>query len=173
MKFVVLISPRDFSDETISMIKLLFDRWGVRYDIASYTKGECVGSHGAVYKPDINAGKISTSDYDGIILIDGEGINSYKLHEFRPLLDLLSLFDDKKKRICAINNAIKVVAKANIIKGKRISTPRDEEVVRLVTLFRGLPSENQIEIADNLITIKDHRNLEESIGSFLDYIKAR
>jgi putative intracellular protease/amidase len=173
MKFAVLISPKDFSDETISMIKLLFDRWNVGYDIASYTKGECVGNHGAIYRPDINAGKISTQNYDGIILVDGEGINSYKLHEFRPLLDLLSLFDEKKKRICAINNAIKIIAKANIIKGKRISTPRDEETVRLVTLFHGLPSENQIEMADNLITIKDHRNLEESMGSFLDYIKAR
>jgi len=173
MKFAILISPRDFRDESISMVRLLFDRWNVQYDIASYTKGECIGSHGVVYRPNINAGKIASSDYDGIILIDGEGIESYKLHEFRPLLDLLSLFDEKKKKICAISNAIKIVAKANIIKGKRISVPKDEETRRIVMLFHGLPSDNQMEIADNLVTIKDHRNLEESIGSFLDYIKVR
>jgi hypothetical protein len=170
MKFLIFIPPKDFKDESVAALKLFFDRWGVDYQITSYSTKECIGYHGAIYKPDINTNKIDESQYNGIIIVDGKGIDSYKIYEFRPFLDIILRFNRDKKYIGAMGNAIKILAKANIIKDRKISTPEDQETKRAVSLFHGTPSENDIEIDGNIITIKDTRNMESSIQKVLEHI---
>ncbi|MFI5412320.1 MAG: DJ-1/PfpI family protein [Candidatus Micrarchaeales archaeon] len=170
MKFLVFIAPNNFKDETVSMIKNFFNKWGVEYQITSYSNKDCVGYHGVVIKPDVNAGKVSASDYDGIILVDGNGMEEYKLFEYRPLLDTVMLFNEKGKLIVAINNSIKVTARANIIKDKKIATPELDELKRLVLLFHGIPSENGMEISGNIVTIKESRGLEVPLQEMLQHI---
>ena len=153
MNFLVFIAPNNFRDETVSMLRLFFDRWGIQYTITSYANKDCTGAHGAVYKPGINTAKVIPSDYNGIIIVDGDGIDDYKLTEYRPLLDLLLHYNNSGKFIGAFNNAIKVVARANIIKDKKIATPRDPEARRMVALFKGVPSEKPIEVSGNIITM--------------------
>jgi len=167
MKFAIFIAPKDFKDETVSMLKNIFDKWGIQYSIASYANKECIGYHGAVCKPNINAARISPMDFDGIMLVDGKGFDDYRLFEYRPLLDTLMLFNERGKYVGAINNAIKAVARANIIKDKKISMPQEEELKRLVLLFHGVPSEENIEMAGNLITIKNSTGLELSLRTLL------
>ncbi|MCL4411610.1 DJ-1/PfpI family protein [Candidatus Marsarchaeota archaeon] len=170
MTFLVFLPPKDFRDETLNMVKLFFDRWRVPYKITSYSKGTCIGRHGETVKPDINTGMVSAQDYDGIVLVDGAGIDSYKLYEFRPLLDLMMQFDAAKKYIAAIDNSVKIVARANIIKGKGISTPSDEETKRLVVLFHGVPTENEVEFASNIITIRNGSGVERGMDEMLSRI---
>jgi putative intracellular protease/amidase len=167
MKFLVFIAPKDFKDETLTMIRTFFDRWGVQYTITSYSNKECVGYHGALCKPDINAGKVSTLDYDGIILVDGKGIEDYRLFEYRPLLDMLLQFNEKKKMIGAVSNAIKIVARANIIRDKKVSMPDDEETKRLILLFHGVPSDNAVEVSGNIVTIGSSSGLETPLQEML------
>jgi protease I len=167
MRFLIFLAPKDFHDETFKMLRLFFDRWNVEYKITSYSKTECHGRHGEVVKPDINAGVVVPSEYDGIVLVGGSGIDSYKLFDFRPLLDLLMQFNAAHKRIIAVDSAIKVVARANIIKGKGISTPENEETKRLVLLFHGIPTQNNIEFADNIVTIRDPASMEETLDEMI------
>ncbi len=170
MKFAIFIAPKDFKDETVSMLKRVFEKWGVQYSIASYANKDCIGYHGAVYKPDINAAKISPMDFDGIVLADGKGFEDYRLFEYRPLLDTITMFNERGKYVGAINNAIKAVARANIIKDKKIAMPQEEEMRRLILLFHGIPSNEGIEIAGNLVTIKNSTNLEISLRELLQHI---
>ncbi|MGC8586250.1 MAG: DJ-1/PfpI family protein [Candidatus Micrarchaeia archaeon] len=170
MRLLVFITPRDFKDETLSMLKLFFDKWGVEYKIGSYASGDCTGYHGAVYKPEVNLSKVSTLDFDGIVLVDGNGIETYKIYEYRPLLDLVMKFNDSRKHIIAVGNAVKVLAKANIVKGKSVAMPDDNEIKRLVLLFHGVPSSENLSIADNLVTVKDSEYLEESMGKILAHL---
>jgi putative intracellular protease/amidase len=170
MRLLVFVTPKDFRDETISSLKIFFDKWGVDYKIGSYSMNDCVGYHGAVYKPDVNVGKISTLDFDGIVLVDGKGIESYKIYEYRPLLDLVSKFNDGRKPIIALGNATKILARANIINGKHISIPKDDEIRRLVILFHGVPSESNLELADNLVTVGNTMELEEQMNKILAHL---
>ena len=171
MKFLVFIAPNNFRDETVSTIKVFFERWGVDYDISSYSKKECVGAHGAVYNPSINTNVAAVANYDGIVLVDGNGVEDYKLYEYRPLLDLLLKFNSQNKIIGAVNNAIKVVARANIINGKKVAVPEDIETKRTVLLFHGVPSEKNVEISGNIVTIKGG-SLEEQVQELLQHIGA-
>lgn len=171
MKLAIFLPPRDFKDESASMIKLFLDKWGVKYDITSYTSKDCIGSHGAVYRPTINTGKVSSSEYGGIILVDGNGVESYKLYDYRPLLDLVMNFNNARKYIVGIDNVVKILARANIIKDRKVATDgKDKEELRLITLFRGIPSENGLEVAGNLITVKDSSMIEESMQAILEHI---
>ncbi len=169
MRFLIFIPPKDFRDESVSIVKLFFDKWDVDYKITSYTSGDCIGSHGAVYRPDIHASKVSSEEYDGIVLIDGNGVDLYKLYDYRPLLDLMLKFNNARRYIISISNAAKIPARANIVKDKRVSTD-DKETVRLVNLFHGVPSGSKFELAGNLISIKSSSDIEESMQMVLQHI---
>ncbi|MEM3227887.1 MAG: DJ-1/PfpI family protein [Candidatus Micrarchaeaceae archaeon] len=170
MKFLVFVAPKDFKDESVEMVKMFLDRWKIESRLSSYSKKDCVGYHGAIYPLDVNTNKVDPSDYDGIVLIDGKGIDSYRLFEFRPLLDLLVQFDNSRKFICAIGNATRILARANIIKGKKIAKPGDEETRRAVVLFHGVPAEESFAISDNIITISGYENIEEAMPKMLERI---
>jgi putative intracellular protease/amidase len=167
MKLLIFITPHEFRDESLSTVRLFFDKWNVGYSISSYSNKDCVGSHGVVCKTDINTGKAQADDFDGVVLIDGKGIESYKIYDFRPLLDLMTKFNDRKKPIITIENSIKIPARANIIKGRKIAMPDDQESKRLVELFHGVPSEGAVEVADNLISIRSHQELEGAMQTVL------
>jgi putative intracellular protease/amidase len=170
MKALIFIPPNDYKDETLKIIREFFDKWRVSYSISSFSNKECVGSHGGVCKLDINTSKAQISDYDGILLLDGKGIDQYKIYEFRPLLDIINEFHKRGKFIAAISNGIKIAARANVIKDKKISLPKDEETKKLVMLFRGIPSENNIMADGNIYTIKDSSKLDETLPELLGHL---
>jgi protease I len=163
MKILIFIAPNDYKDETLEKLKLLLSKWGVKYAISSYSKKECRGYHGAVCMPDVNTNSVSTEDYDGLIIVDGKGIDSYKLYDFRPLLDLVLKFGASKKQVCAIGNSVKVLARANIVKGIKVATPDDEEAKRLVLLFHGIPTNDAYAINENISTIRDSNNMDSAV----------
>lgn len=167
MRFLIVIAPQDFKDESLAMVKLFFGRWKIDYEIGSYTNGQCTGYHGAVYKPTVSMSGVRSSDYDGILIIDGPGLETTRMYEYRPLLDILTLFSGNGKYVGAMGNAIKVVARANIIKDLRVSTPDSEDVSRMVQLFHGIPSRERLEMDKRLITIRDTSNLEIPLQEML------
>lgn len=169
MRFLIFLPPKEFRDESASIVKLFFDKWDVDYKITSYTSSNCTGSHGAIYKTDINTSSVSSDGYDGIVLIDGNGIDLYKLYDYRPLLDLMLKFNNAKKYIIGISNSVKIPARANIIKDRRVSTG-DKDTLRLVNLFHGIQSENSLEMSGNLITIKDAADVEDLMQRILEYM---
>ncbi|ASI14250.1 PfpI family non-peptidase-like protein stress response protein YhbO [Candidatus Mancarchaeum acidiphilum] len=169
MKFLVFIEPKDFKDETLKSIKMFFERWDVNYKISSYTKDSCVGMHGDVVDIDFNTNLVNPDNFDGLILVDGKGIDEYKLYEFRPLLDLVMLFNNSNKWIIAFGNAVGLVARANVINNRKIATiESDSEVTRFVKLFHGTPSRKELEFDGNLITIKDSSKSNELFDTILE-----
>lgn len=153
MKAAILITPRDFKDESVSTTKRTLEKWHVDTFIACYSMSECTGYHGATYRPDIDASKIHPDDYDALILIDGQGVDLYKLHDYRPLLDTVKLFHMHNKLVAGIGNAVKILARANIISDTKIAFPNIEEVRRLVILYKGVPSKNFVELDKGILTL--------------------
>ncbi len=173
MKFLVFIPPNEFKDETLSITKTFFDKWGISYDITSYSTKDCTGMHGAVQKLTVNANKADPYQYDGILLVDGNGVDKYKLPEFRPLLDILLKLNNTNKYIAAIGNAQRIIAKANVIKGKKVAAPQDAETKRTVQVFHGTLSDKGVEIDGNIITVRDSTSLEESMNTILQHLGIR
>lgn len=170
MKALLIIPPKDFRDETLSMTKLLLGKWGVTPVIASYTKeGKvCVGAHGAMYKPDMNATKLTSEGFAAIMIIDGQGVDAYNLHDFMPLAILVKDFMDNKKIVAALGNSVKVIARANIITDRKVAAPKDDEVSRLIRIYRGKESENEIEFDKQLLTAKSNAKLDLFLNTLIE-----
>lgn len=170
MKTLIIIPPRDFRDETVAMVRLMLGKWGITPVIASYTKEgkECVGAHGATYLPDVNATKLTSEGYDSLIIIDGPGIERYKLEEFRPLTQLITDFVDNKKIVAALGNSVKVVARANVITDRKIAAPKDEEIAKMIRIYHGKESENEMEYDRYLLTARSNIKLDAFLNLMLE-----
>lgn len=170
MKALIIIPPKDFRDETVSMARLLLGKWGVQTVIASYTKEgkSCIGAHGAVYKPDLNATKLTSEGFDAIFIADGPGVDAYNLHDFMPLTLLVKDFIDNNKIVAALGNSVKVIARANVVTDRRVAAPKDDEVARLIRIYRGKESENEVEYDKHLLTAKSNAKLDLFLDTFIE-----
>jgi putative intracellular protease/amidase len=169
----MLIPPKDFRDESVSSLKNMLEKWGIEVVLASYSKKECVGSHGAVYSKFLNAGHIKSADYDAIILIDGAGIESYKLYDFRPLLETVSSFANTGKMIVGINNGIKIMARANVVSDIRVAAPNNQAIKDMIRLYHGKLSENYLEDQRNIVTLSDPERIDRLSDLLLHRLGAK
>jgi putative intracellular protease/amidase len=168
MRLAIFIPQKDFKDESLSLIKLIFDKWGVQYSIAAYGKGG-VGTHGALVKADIRPEEMTTDQFDGIVFVDGKGIDDQKVYDYRPLLEIVMRFNEANKYVIAVGNAVKIPCRANIVKARKVAVG-DEETMRLARLFYGIPSPNPVEGMGNLVTIKNSKAIEDSMEQWLAFI---
>lgn len=163
MRFLIFLPPSGFRDESLRLVELFFDKWGIGRQVSSYTRTDCTGEHGSSRRPDINASKVTVFGYDALLIMDGPGMDKYRLYEYRPLLDMVYSFYANGKVVWAIGNAIKVLARANIVKGKRVSMPREQDAKSAVLMFHGLPSTAQAEVQERLCTIGNPEDLETAV----------
>jgi putative intracellular protease/amidase len=156
MKVALLVAPKDFKDESVAQLKLMLGKWDVQAVITSYSTHDCVGYHGAVYAPQINSARITPDEFDALVLIDGKGVDSYKLYDFRPLLDTVKLFSMRNKMIASIGNATKIVARANVVSNVKVAMPSDDDARRLIILYHGTPSKEDVEYDKGILTLSNN-----------------
>ena len=168
MKVAIFIAPSDFKDETVSSARSLLEKWGVEGVITSMTMKECKGYHGAVYKPQINSAYVNPDDFSAILLVDGIGVESYKLYETKQLIDTVKMFYSSGKIVAAVGNAMKILAKASVVLNTKVAAPADPETKRIVMLYKGIPSENEVEVQKNVITAGKSDKTSELVGLMLD-----
>ncbi len=164
MKVAILIAPRDFKDETVSHLQLLFGKSDIESQVVSLTTKPCTGYHGAVIKPQADARAMETGTFDVLLIADGPGVESLKLYDHRPLLDLIKAFHDNHKKVAGIGNGIRAVARANIIKDTRIAKT-DEETEKLVRLYRGKPTEDFVVNDRSIVTASGVDNIPDFIAA--------
>ncbi len=159
MRFLVYVPQTEFTDETLSTVELFLNKWGIGYDVASLGVGFCNGVRGARRKVDLDLSSAMKEEYDGIIITDGKGIETFRTYEYRPFLDFITALNNDKKFICAVNNGIKVLARANIVRDRKIAAS-ERSTRDMVALFRGVPSARGVEISENVITVDSSAGLE-------------
>lgn len=163
MKVAILVAPKDFKDETLSQLRLLFGKRDIESQVASLTLKPCTGYHGAVIKPETEMRALEPGAFDALLIADGPGVESLKLYDHRPLLDMIKLFHDSNKTVVGIGNGVRAVARANIIKDTRIAKV-DEETDKLVRLYRGRPTDESVVSHNNIITVSSTDNVADFVA---------
>ncbi len=163
MQVAILIAPRDFKDETVSKLNLFFDKKDIGSRIASFSLRDCTGYHGAVVKPKIELRDIEPMSYDVLLLVDGPGVDSLKLYDQRPLLDLTKAFHESGKIVAGVGNGVKIIARANILKDTKVAQP-DPETEKLVKLYRGVPVNDYLVFDNKILTLSDPDRIDELVG---------
>ena len=173
MRVAVVIPQRGFKDESLKAMVGPLGKWNVDAVVASYSSEDAVGYHGAVVKPKMSAALVKSQDFDAILLIDGPGVEQYTLYDFRPLLDTVRHFAVNGKIVAGIGNAVRIMARANIIAGIKVSVPKDEETKRLAVLYKGVLTSNYMESDRNILTLNEPDKANELADMLLAKLGAK
>ncbi len=134
----------------------------------SLSEKECVGSHGATRKVDGRADEFEPAFTNAIVLVDGEGVDSYRLYENRDILDRIRNAYENKKIIGAIGNAMKIVAKSNIVKDVNLARIEDAEAKRLIGLYKGNITDSSLVQSKGIITATDNSSIIEFVNKLAE-----
>jgi len=128
-KIVIVIAPSMFRDEEFQIPYEYLKSEGADVFIASTTLSEAIGKLGLRVKPDITINKISTDVFDAIVFVGGPGVKAY--WDDKSIHRLAKSFLDNNKIVAAICSAPVILARAGLIKGKRVTSfPGDEEEMK-------------------------------------------
>ena len=173
MNVAIIIPPQDFRDETVSEVVSLLEKWGVGPLIASSAAGRCTGYHGAVFRSTVLVREVTTENFDGVLIPDGPGVDTCKLYDERRLLDVIKHFNEKQKPIACVGNAMKVLARANVISNVKMAKPAEQETARLVGLFRGIITDSEFQASGNILTLSNNGHIDAMIDAMLDRMNVR
>jgi protease I len=171
VKIAIIIPSRDFKDETLSELNLLLVKKDIKITVASTTLKDCTGYHGAIVRPDATLKDLDPAHIDALLLVDGPGVESMRLYDHRPLLDLIRVFYENKRLIAGIGNGIKSIARANIIKDKKIANVGKEDE-NLVRLYRGVPTDNYLVFDKNILTLSNSSKVDELVNYLSDKLES-
>ncbi len=115
-KVVIVIAPQNFRDEEALETIRAMERHGIKYTIASLSRGECKGMLGAKLNAERTLEEIRPEDYDGIIFIGGAGTPTVRASN--TAVKLAREFYEQGKLVAAICWAPTILAKAGVLKGK-------------------------------------------------------
>jgi protease I len=116
-KILMVIAPKNFRDEELSIPKEMFEAQGIKVTVASSSTNIATGMLGAKVKTDISLMDVDVNNYDAIVFVGGSGSTVYKN-------DPTALYIAKKavkegKVFGAICLAPVIPAKAGILEGKK------------------------------------------------------
>jgi len=117
VKVLLIIAQKNFRDEELFETKAELEKNGITVDVASITTETAIGMLGKTAKPDLAVNDANVDDYSAIVVIGGAG--SPTLANHNEVIDLLQSAQAKNKLIAAICLAGMVLAKADVLRGKR------------------------------------------------------
>jgi protease I len=149
-KVLMVIAYQNFRDEELFTPKSIFEKNGIKVDIASVKKGIARGMLGGTVNVNLTLNEVKESDYDGIVFVGGSG--SADLFDNNEAKKLASEFYKNKKVVGAICLAPGILANAGILKGKKATCfPSASDIL----IKNGaIYTKNPVEIDGNIITGK-------------------
>lgn len=146
-KILVFIAEGFEEIEALTVVDVL-RRANIQCDMCSITSNkEIKGAHNILVNADKTLEEIKSNEYNGLV-IPGGMPGATNLRDNNKLIDLVKEFNKDKKLIAAICAGPIVLSKANIIKGKEVTSyPGFEE-----DLKEGLYKEDLVVQDGNIIT---------------------
>lgn len=117
----MVIAPKNFRDEELTIPKEFFESKKIAVDVASTTKEKVAGMLGTIVKPDILIKDVILDEYSAVIFVGGIGVEDNKLYHNEEFVQLAKKAFIKAKVVAAICIAPKILASAGILKGKKVS----------------------------------------------------
>ncbi len=126
-RVLVIIAPLDFSDDLTVILKNLLEESGFQVDISSTMNGTARGVKGTTIPISVDLKEANPADYVGAVLIGGPRFVSY-FSGYRVLRGKLAEMNESGRLLAAIGEAVLLLARIGVLKGKRIADPDDAEM---------------------------------------------
>jgi len=132
-KILMIIAPKDFRDEELSVPEEIFEKNGYRVYIAS-TEKEATGMLGKRVSVDYLLEDVDISEYDALVIVGGSG-SRYYLWNNKELIDMVKKAYNEGRVVAAICLSPVVLANSGILKGKEATVFPDPEAVSIIRIF--------------------------------------
>jgi len=145
---LMVIAPKDFRDEEFKEPHDLFKESGVQVTVASTDTVPAEGMLGMVVTPDITLEQVYSDSFDALVVVGGSGCRM--LWDNATLHEIINNFNVTGKTIAAICIAPVVLARAGILKDKKVTvypTAKDE-----IGKCGAMYTASDVESCDNIIT---------------------
>lgn len=121
-----LLAPSQFRDEEYFQPKVILQAKGAHVDtIAFGDPEEMTGTQGGKARTDTLFEALIPNDYDALVIVGGKGSKAY--FKNKAVLKLVQQFYVEGKIIGAICSAVGVLAAAELVKGKTVTSFMDEK----------------------------------------------
>ena len=118
-KALFIIAAKDFQEQEFSRPFSALSQSGVEITVVSTVSGEAVGTDGAKARVDIQLADARVEGFDAIVFIGGPGASQYVDDPMAHALAQDAI--KKKKLVAAICMGPLILAKAGILKGKKVT----------------------------------------------------
>jgi len=152
-KVLMVIAPKDFRDEELFEPMAVFESNGLKVDVVSTTKGECVGMLGNKITVEKTIYDVNPDDYVAIVIVGGIGSKEY-LWNNTKLIELVKEFYNKNKVVSAICLSPVVLARAGILKGKKATVYPAPEAIEELKKAGAIYEDRGVVVDGNVITAK-------------------
>lgn len=167
-KKILTVVDQDFEDLEFWYPILRLREEGYEIDVAAYEKDkEFTGKHGVPAKSDIAFSDVDPKAYDGLLVPGGWAPD--KLRRYKDLLEIVKVMDDDNKVIGQICHAGWVLASADILKGKKVtSTPGIKDDV----VNAGASWTDEVVVVDrNLVSSRKPDDLPYYMAEYIKLLK--
>lgn len=170
MRVVFIVAPGNYRDEELFNSKSVLEQAGVRCDVASTQRGALTGSRGASVKCDMLVGEISARHYDAVVFIGGSGVQEHALEENNTILSIAREFASAGKVVAAICIAPRILAKAGLLQGKRVTCFPDASAISLLRQVGAHYAAKPVEIDGKLVTANGPQSASAFGQALLDVL---
>ncbi|XRP96362.1 DJ-1/PfpI/YhbO family deglycase/protease [Methanocaldococcus sp. 16A] len=152
-KVLMVIAPKDFRDEELFEPMAVFESNGLKVDVVSTTKGECMGMLGHKITVNKTIYDVNPDEYDAIVIVGGIGSKEY-LWNNTKLIELVREFYNKNKVVSAICLSPVVLARAGILKDKKATIFPAPEAIEELKKAGAIYEDKGVVVDNNIITAK-------------------
>lgn len=155
MKILMVVAKKDFRDEELKIPYDYFLSKKITVDIASTSKGTCVGKDGMQIEADRSLDDVEVQEYFAILLVGGPG--SKTLVDNIKLQDIVKDASKQKIVISAICYAPVILAHAGVLDGKKATVWNEDKLQEPILTHHGATYVDEEVVVDGLIvTGRDH-----------------
>ncbi len=167
----LIIAFRDFRDEEYFGTKEVLENRGFKTKTFSNEKGIALGRFGGEVKVDNLIDDLNVDEFDAVVFIGGPGATKFLDNDISYRIARQAL--DRGKILAGICIAPMILAKANVLKGKKCtvwSSDLDKSAIRILKEKGGIYEDKSVVADENVITADNYeaaRAFGQSIADVL------
>lgn len=128
-RILMVIAPDQFRDEELLKPRTFFQNEGAEVVVASTRMSEAKGMLGARFQPDSLIEKANAVDFQAVVVVGGMGSPEH-LWNNKQLHKVIQELNNQKKVVAAICLSGAVLAKANVLAGKKVTVWPDAKAMQ-------------------------------------------
>jgi protease I len=163
-KVAIIIASENFRDEEYFITKEVLEKKGISVKTVC-NKTKAIGKFGGEAKADILINDFNVDDFDAVIFAGGNG--AVKLLDNELSYGIIRRAMITKKIIAAICIAPTILAKAGILKNKRVtvwSNDMDKSAIKIIQLNDGIYERKNAIVKDGNIITAENAEFAEEFG---------